>query len=110
MIARWGKISGINGDLSKFTKKIHWSENELREIWMKAGVHLYLESNDIIYSGFGWLTLHTKSGGDKTIKFPAPIQLVDPLKGEILSKNTISYKLFLQPNSTRIFRIFPPDR
>ena len=39
----------------------------LRFIFQRAGVHLYTTEKDIVYSGMGRLTLHTKLGGVKTI-------------------------------------------
>lgn len=39
----------------------------LREIFRKAGAHVYVDSGDIVYAGGGILLLHTASGGHKTV-------------------------------------------
>lgn len=39
----------------------------LRFIYRSAGAHIYNADRDIFYGGSGILTMHTKSGGDKTI-------------------------------------------
>ncbi|MCY7350033.1 MAG: hypothetical protein LH606_05125 [Cytophagaceae bacterium] len=39
-----------------------------RAIFSRAGVHLYVETNDVIHAGGGLLTLHTKTGGPKHVR------------------------------------------
>ena len=55
-------------------------------IFKSAGVHRYNDEGDIIYSGNGVLTIHTKGGGSRTITL----------------KNGKSVKLMLQASSTVI--------
>lgn len=38
-----------------------------REVFRKAGVHLYTDTDDVIHAGGGLLLVHTKSGGDRSI-------------------------------------------
>jgi beta-galactosidase len=90
-----------------FPKKIKWKDSELRKIWKNAGVHIYNDSNDVTYVGNNWLCIHTVKGGERTINFPCPTQVYDPLKKETLADSTKSLKLNLAPKSTMLLRIYP---
>ena len=70
----------------------------LRFIYKSAGVHIYNSDRDIFYGGSGILTMHTKTGGHKTITLkngktvtldlpaaPATI-LMDSETGDVLYK------------------------
>ena len=58
-----------------------WTASELRQIWRESGVHLYVESDDVVYAGYGWLSLHTLTGGNRLIHFPFAATVIDPLSG-----------------------------
>lgn len=88
-------------------EKFEWSASELRELWKKAGVHIYLDTDDVLYAGRKWLTLHTTVGGKKVIEFPFYAQVVDPLTKEVLSDSTKSLELKLDSISTKLLVVSP---
>ena len=87
--------------------KFNWESSELREIYKKAGVHLYINTDDVFYIGRNWLCIHTVIGGNRTIKFPFYTQVIDPLKKEILADSTKNIDIHLSPKSTILLRINP---
>ena len=90
-----------------FDGKLKWSATELRELWQKSGVHIYNDTDDVFYIGNNWLGIHTINGGERTLHFPFEVQVIDPLKDEILANSTTVLKLKLNPKSTTLLRINP---
>ncbi len=54
--------------------------NSFREIFRKAGCHIYNEQNDFIYANSGLLMVHTKDGGTRNIIFKSGKKLNLDLK------------------------------
>ncbi len=88
-------------------KKIKWTASELRNVWKKAGVHFYIETDDVLYIGNNWLSIHTVEGGKRTIKFPYLAQVVEPQNQEIIADSTNKFDINLKPRSTILLRINP---
>jgi beta-galactosidase len=87
--------------------KLLWEASQLRELWKKAGVHVYLDSDDVLYVGRGWLCVHTLDGGEKEIRFPGNTRVTDPLNGQIISESNNYIQLTLAPGSTNLYRLDP---
>ncbi len=87
--------------------KLKWQASRLRELWKEAGVHLYLDSDDVLYIGRGWLCVHTLDGGEKVVRFPFLAEVTDPFSGEIISDSTHHIELNLNPGSTVLYRVDP---
>ncbi|MBM1104602.1 beta-galactosidase [Aurantibacter crassamenti] len=90
-----------------FDGKFKWTASELGELWNEAGVHRYIETDDVFYIGRNWMGIHTIEGGDRIINFPFNTQVIDPLNKKILATNTKELKLTLKPKSTILLRINP---
>ncbi|NOX64499.1 MAG: hypothetical protein GXO85_01560, partial [Chlorobi bacterium] len=88
-------------------KKIKWTDSELRDIWKKAGVHLYIETDDVLYIGNNWLCIHTVEGGKRTVIFPFFAQVIEPENQEIVADSTNKIDITLKPKSTVLLRINP---
>lgn len=54
--------------------------NTFREIFRKAGCHIYNEQNDFMYANSGLVMLHTKAGGKRSINLRSGKQLNLDLK------------------------------
>lgn len=88
--------------------RFSWSAGELRSLWREAGVHLYLETDDICYAGRGWLGIHTVSGGKKGISLPFRARITDPLTGAVIAESDEFFEISIKPRSTRLFKVdFP---
>ncbi|MCK0192429.1 beta-galactosidase [Arenibacter sp. F20364] len=87
--------------------KLNWSATELGELWEGAGVHRYIQTDDVFYIGKNWLGIHTINGGEKTINFPFRAQIVDPVKNVILADATRQLHLIMKPKSTLLLRVNP---
>lgn len=100
-------IFNANGEELFMDGKLKWSASELGELWEGAGVHPYIDTDDVFYIGRNWMGIHTINGGARTINFPYSAQVVDPMNNEIMSHSTRQLKLTLQPKSTILLRVNP---
>jgi beta-galactosidase len=89
------------------SEKFRWSDTQLRELWKRAGVHSYIETDDVLYIGRNWLCIHTVIGGDRIIQFPFKAQIIDPLNQQIIENCTNYIEINISPKSTTILRINP---
>ncbi len=93
--------------VSRVDGQLKWQASQLRELWKEAGVHVYLDSDDVLYIGRGWLCIHTLAGGEKVVRFPFNAELFEPLSGEVISESSNHIKLNLKPGSTTLYRVNP---
>jgi beta-galactosidase len=99
-----------NGENKTLLKdKFRWSALQLRKLWRRAGVHVYVDTDDVFYVGNNWLCIHTILGGNRTIKFPFFTQIIGPHKKQVIADSTKSIDINLAPKSTTLFRINPHD-
>lgn len=94
-------------DAVVYDGRMLWKEEELREIWEKAGVHCYAAAGDVLNAGRRWLILHTDKGGDKQIRLPFPAAVVDVFTGATWDVVSEAITLHMPLHSTRILRIMP---
>lgn len=88
-------------------EKLQWSAAELGTLWGRAGVHRYLDTEDVVYAGRGWLAVHTVKGGTKQLKLPFNALIIDPLTKETIANFANLVELEMHPGTTRLLRVAP---
>jgi hypothetical protein len=76
----------------------------LRNLARFAGAHVWVESDDVLYSNRSLLCLHTASGGAKRIKLPAPAMITDLWTGEQSAGAVREIAIDTQAFRTRFWR------
>ena len=80
---------------------------EVREFYRKSGVHLYLETNDVVWMGNGYLGVHAATEGTKTVKLPS-VMRVKPLFGSAQEEAlTDTVTVELATFGTALFAVSP---
>lgn len=105
--------SGLPAAAEKMTGKardIFWGGNVMptdlfRKFAKDAGVHIYSDSNDVIFAGNGFLTFHAATSGRKTIRLPQPARISDLFTGNLLGENIKEFSFNAALHESRIFRI-----
>ena len=64
-----------------------------RNIARFAGVHVWCESDDVVYANRSILCLHTATGGPKTVKLPAPAHVTNLWTGRRSAKPVQSVRV-----------------
>jgi beta-galactosidase len=104
------EIRAPGGGIEQHKGKIAWKAGELREAWEKAGVHIYLDADDVLYAGSGWIGIHTLAGGERTLKLPFTARIENAFDKEaLLAESAATLLLKLPPRSTTLLRIAPAE-
>ncbi|MCQ2391943.1 MAG: hypothetical protein MJ240_11020 [Kiritimatiellae bacterium] len=78
---------------------------ELRETARRAGVHVWLDSGDIIAAGRGYLMVHAASDGEKKIALPGRFS-VDEIYGQTQPKTNVTALVeTFRKGETHIYRL-----
>lgn len=94
----------IDGWHSVYSAAPNLPASVLRGIARWAGVHLYSQDGDTLYAAPHLLTLHTAAGGPRTLRLPAPVEVVfDLLRQQPVAHQTDTFSVTLPPASTALF-------
>ncbi|MEO9892254.1 beta-galactosidase [Aurantibacter sp.] len=104
---RGTEIFEPNGNQIFMEDMFKWSAVELGNLWAKAGVHRYIQTDDVFYIGRNWISIHSVAGGKREVDFPYYAQVIDPINNEILSESTKQLELNIKPKSTVLLRVSP---
>lgn len=88
-------------------EKTSWTPEELRALWREAGVHVFLDADDVLYAGRGWIGIHGLDGGRREIHPPFAADLHDAFTGEIVSSGGKRAVVDLPERGTALFRLIP---
>lgn len=79
----------------------------LRSLLRAAGVHIYVDTDDVVYAGHGWLAIHTVDGGPRRAALPFRADVTDAFRGVTLARGVTQVDLDLPPRSTLLLRLDP---
>ena len=74
----------------------------VRDIVQRAGVHQYAQSDDIVTAGQGFVMLHARAGGRKTLRFPQSVAVWDALQNKRLAASTRAYSFTVEDGETTV--------
>ena len=86
---------------------VRFTPSHFRHICREAGVHQYLDSDDVVYAGYGWLGIHSIEGGERVVRFPFEADVRNAFSGRILGTKVWSLPLRIEPRSTLLLQIEP---
>jgi hypothetical protein len=75
----------------------------LRNLARSAGVHLYLDSGDVLDANDRFVMLHTTTAGAKTLRLPRRADVVEVYTGRVLFRDVDSFSLSEAAQTTRLF-------
>jgi beta-galactosidase len=101
------KVFHPSGEQLFMEDKFKWSAIELGELWSKAGVHRYIDTDDVFYIGRNWMGIHSIAGGKRIVDFPYRAQVIDPISNKIIADSTSRLELTIKPKSTILLRVNP---
>ena len=77
----------------------------LTSIAQAAGVHIYTASEDNLFAGCNFLTIHAKSDGIKQIRLKNKTDVVDLFSGKTIADHVDSFNVKMDALTTRVFYI-----
>ena len=92
-----------------FTSIFHGSKSirsdTLRSFAAYAGCHIYCDSDDVLYTGKNYITVHSSSNGLKTIRFPKKCTLVEVYENKVYAEDIYELTIDMYLGETKMFRI-----
>ncbi len=79
----------------------------LRELARYAGVHIYCESEDVMYADRNFIALHTVRTGEKLIHLPHPADVWEVYSERLVARNTNIFTDTMQASTTNLYYYGP---
>lgn len=79
------------------------SSKILRNICRYAGMHIYLDTDDLVYANRHFIVVHTKKQGEKTIKLPVKADVYEIFENRLIGKNINQFCEKIPEKTTRIY-------
>ena len=79
----------------------------VRELYRRANVHVWCESDDPVEAGAGLFTLHARSPGVKTVRLAEKATVVDVFAKRIVARETDTFSFTASLHSTHLFYFGP---
>lgn len=77
----------------------------LRRLAQLAGVHLYLDTPDVVWASRDLLAVCVKDAGKATLRLPAAREVSDFYTGQAVSAKASSFETEMPDHGTRVFRL-----
>ncbi len=88
-----------------FPNKWQWNATELAKVLEEIKVHRFVDATDVFYAGNGWICLHSKEGGERTVYLPFKAKVIDALTGTYISEQTLQFKASLKAGETKLWKV-----
>ena len=79
----------------------------LRAIAKKAGVHLFVDADIIVYANESFIGLHTVKDGNYTINLKGKYDVVEAFDERILAKNAKQFEEYIPKETSRLYCLMP---
>lgn len=79
----------------------------LRETFRAAGVHIWVETDDVMVAGRGYAMIHAASGGAKTLRLPCPCNAREVFGASPPHEGVSGITETLRRGETRVWRLEP---
>lgn len=77
----------------------------MRNIAQLAGVHTYIDTEDVVWASKSLLAVCVKDGGKRTVRLPRAANVRDLYSGEFVGKGIIAFEAGFADHATRLFVI-----
>jgi beta-galactosidase len=86
---------------------VRFSPSDLSALCREAGVHIYIDADDVVYARNGWLGIHSVKGGRRRVYLPFAANVADAFSREILGKHLRELDLHILPRTTTLLHVQP---
>ena len=75
----------------------------LRRLAQRAGVHLYVDTEDVVWASRDLLAVSVHQSGPRTIRLPRTVDVSDLYDGSVIASGVDSFQADFADRSTRVF-------
>ena len=79
--------------------------DELRARLATACAHIYLDTDDVVFAGRGYLTVHASNAGVKRIRLPYPCDIKEIFGAAPERKGVTEFTENMELGETRVYRL-----
>jgi len=94
-----------DGALSVFSSVPRLPAGLLRAVAKKAGVHLYIDTEDIVWASHDLLAISVNQPGPRDVRLPRPRRVVDLWTGQVVAEHADTFTTDVPENGTALFRL-----
>ena len=94
-----------DGFTSIYCASRYISAEVVKGIARYAGCHIYSDTDDVLYVGRNYITLHASSTGKKAIHLPAPASAYEVYEGKYYSKSSTEIVADFKFGETKMFEL-----
>ena len=98
-------LKEMDGWNSIYIGSQHVRSDVIREIARFAGCHIFCETDDIIYSGEHYITIHAGFTGEKTLKFKKPCSPFEVYEEKCYGENVAEISFKMLKGETKTFKL-----
>ena len=102
-------VKRLDGWTSVYSAAMQLPPGLLRNLARTAGVHVWLETDDALYTDGQILGLHAATEGQKTLRLPGRFQVSNAATGEPVPSDGRTIAVSLKPAQTVLLRLQPLD-
>ncbi len=77
----------------------------LRNVLKASGVHLYVDSDDVVSADSHFLALTASEEGSKQVTLPRPATVRDLMDGRVIGEGVETFEISMQKGQTRLFSL-----
>jgi len=103
LTARTGSPAKNFGRWTGVYLKDHPTAEQLRQICREAGVHIYIDTGDVVYANKSFLCIHVNEGGNKKVRLPRKTDVYDLINSKELARRVKEFTFTAAPCSTSVF-------
>ncbi len=79
----------------------------LRRLAQRAGVHLYVDTEDVVWASHALVAVSVHQPGSRTIRLPRTADVTDLYDGSVVARSVETFRAEFPDRSTRVFLLQP---
>jgi hypothetical protein len=100
-------VKASDGWMSVYSAAMQLPPALMRNIARFAGVHIWLDSDDALYTDGQYVGVHAATAGTKRLRLPGPRRVFDARTGQAVATDGTTVAVPLQPAETALLRLEP---
>jgi hypothetical protein len=98
-----------DGWTSVYSGAMQLPQDLIRNIARASGVHIWLDTNDALYTDGQYVGLHATTEGPKTLMLPGHCRVVDAVSAQPIASDVSTIHLSMKRAETRLLRLEPAE-
>ncbi len=101
-------VKSANGWTSIYSSAMQLTPALMRNIARSAGVHIWLDSDDALYTDGQHVGVHAATAGTKSLRLPGPYRVFNARSGQAVTTGGLTVAIPLQQAETALLRLEKP--